>query len=96
MVFLDFFIRQIHEINKDDIDVFEIAFQICNVRLHQFGLTGSTDPRDDLDVGSAVQFNDPIEIACSRYGFHSVAHFQKLKNFHFLKPSRCAYYTVCS
>ena len=95
MVFLDFFIRQIHEVNKDNIDVFKIAFQICNIRLHQFGLTGSTDPRDDLDVRSAVQFNDPIEIVCSRYCFHRVTRFQKLRIFYFLKLLQCTYYTVC-
>ena len=50
MIFLDFFICQIHEVNENDIDVFEIAFQILNIRLHQFGLAGSANTRDDLDV----------------------------------------------
>lgn len=27
-----------------------VTFQIRNIRLHQFGLTRSTNPRDDLDV----------------------------------------------
>ena len=95
MVFLDFFIRQIHEVDEDNIDVFKIAFQIRNIRLHQFGLTRSTNARDDLDVRSTIQFNDSIEIFCSRDCFHLVTHFQKLKFFHFSKPLRCTYYTVC-
>ena len=65
MVFLDFLIRQIHEVNEDNIDVFKMAFQILNIRLHQLGLTGSTNARDDLDVRSAIQFNDSVEILCS-------------------------------
>ena len=36
-------------------------------RLHQFGLTRSTNTRDDLDVRSAIQFNDSIEIFCSLF-----------------------------
>ena len=95
MVFLDFLIRQIHEVNKDNIDVFKIAFQIRNMRLHQLGLTGSTNARDDFDVRRAVQFNDSIEIFCSRDCFHIVTRFQKLKFFHFSKLLRCTYYTVC-
>ena len=95
MVFLDFFICQIHEVNEDDIDILKVAFQILNIRLHQLGLTGSTNARDDFDVRSAVQFNDSIEIFCSRDCFHIVTRFQKLKFFHFSKPLRCTYYTVC-
>jgi len=89
------FIRQIHEVDEDNIDVFKIAFQIRNIRLHQFGLTRSTNARDDLDVRSTIQFNDSIEIFCSRDCFHIVTRFQKLKFFHFSKPLRCTYYTVC-
>ena len=85
MVFLDFFIGQIHEVNEDNIDVFKIAFQVLNIRLHQLGFTGSADACDDLDVGSTVQFNDSIEIFCSRNCFHRVTRFQKLKIFHFSK-----------
>ena len=95
MVFLDFFIRQIHEVNEDNIDIFKMAFQILNIRLHQLGLTGSANARDDFDVRSAVQFNDSIEILCSRNCFHIVTRFQKLNFFHFSKPPRCTYYTVC-
>ena len=95
MVFLDFFIRQIHEVDEDNIDVFKIAFQIRNICLHQFGLTRSPNTCDDLDVRSAIQFNDSIEIFCSRDCFHIVTRFQKLKFFHFSKPLRCTYYTVC-
>ena len=80
---------------EDNIDFFKIAFQIRNIRLHQFGLTRSTNTRDDLDVRSAIQFNDSIEIFCSRDCFHIVTRFQKLKFFHFSKPLRCTYYTVC-
>lgn len=53
------------------------------------------DARDDLDVRSTIQFNDSIEIFCSRDCFHIVTRFQKLKFFHFSKPLRCTYYTVC-
>jgi len=95
MVFLDFFIRQIHEVNEDDIDIFKMAFQILNIRLHQLGLTRSTNARDDLDVRSTIQFNDSVEILCSCNCFHIVTHFQKSKIFHFLKLLRCTYYTVC-
>ena len=87
--------RYINEVNEDDIDIFKMAFQILNIRLHQLGLTGSTNARDDLDVRSAIQFNDSIEIFCSRDCFHIVTRFQKLKFFHFSKPLRCTYYTVC-
>ncbi len=58
MVFLDFLIRQIHEVNEDNIDVFKMGlFRILNIRLHQLGLTGATNARDDLDVRSVIQFN---------------------------------------
>ena len=89
MVFLDFFIRQIHEVDEDNIDVFKIAFQIRNICLHQFGLTRSPNTCDDLDVRSAIQFNDSIEIFSSRDCFHIVTHFQKLDFFHFSKLLRC-------
>jgi len=95
MVFLDFFTRQIHEVNEDNIDVFKITFKILNIRLHQLGLTGSTNARDDLDVRSTIQFNDSVEILCSCNRFHIVTRFQKSKIFHFLKLLRCTYYTVC-
>ena len=85
MVFLDFFIRQIHEVDEDNIDVFKIAFQIRNIRLHQFGLTRSTNARDDLDVRSTIQFNDSVEILCSCNCFHIVTRFQKHNIFYFLK-----------
>ena len=39
--------------------------------------------RDDLDVRSAIQFNDSIEIFSSRDCFHIVTHFQKLNFFIF-------------
>ena len=87
MVFLDFFIRQIHEVDEDNIDVFKIAFQIRNICLHQFRLTRSTNTRDNLDVRSAIQFNDSIEIFCSCDCFHLVTHFQKLKFFLFFETA---------
>jgi len=93
MVFLDLLIRQIHKVDKNNIDVFKIAFQVRNISLHQFGFAGSADACDDLDVGSAIQCNDPIKIFCSRNGFHIVARFQKLKIFHFSKSYECVYYT---
>ena len=71
------------------------AFQIRNIRLHQFGLTRSTNARDDLDVRSTIQFNDSVEILCSCNRFHIVTRFQKSKIFIFLKLLRCTYYTVC-
>ena len=80
---------------KDDIDIFKMAFQILNIRLHQLGLTGSTNARDDLDVRSTIQFNDSVEILCSCNCFHIVTRFQKSKIFIFLKLLRCIYYTVC-
>ncbi|WP_353963203.1 DUF805 domain-containing protein [Eubacterium ramulus] len=49
--------------------------------MHQFGLTRSTNTRDNLDVRSAVQFNDSIEIFCSRDCFHLVTHFQIIQIF---------------
>ena len=80
-----FFIRQIHEVDENNIDVFKIAFQIRNIRLHQFGLTRSTNTCDNLDVRSAIQFNDSIDIFCSRDCFYIGTHFQKHKFFYFLK-----------
>ena len=77
------------------IDIFKMAFQVINIRLHQLGLTGSTNARDDLDVRSTIQFNDSVEILCSCNCFHIVTYFQKSKIFHFLKLLRCTYYTVC-
>ena len=65
MVFPDFFIRQIHEVNEDDIDIFKMAFQVLNICLHQLGFARSTNTCDNLDVGSTVQLNDPVEIFCS-------------------------------
>ena len=56
MLFLDFFIRQIHEVDEDN-----------------------------LDVRSAIQFNDSIDIFCSRDCFYIVTHFQKHNFFYFLK-----------
>ena len=44
---------------------------------------------DDLDVRSAIQFNDSIEIFSSRDCVHIVTHFQKLDFFHFSKLLRC-------
>ena len=85
MVFLDFFIRQIHEVNEDDIDIFKMAFQVLNICLHQLGFARSTNTCDNLDVGSTVQLNDPVEIFCSCDCFHIVTHFQKLKKIHFSK-----------
>ena len=88
MVFLDFFIRQIHEVDEDNIDVFKIAFQIRNICLHQFGLTRSTNTCDDLDVRSAIQFNDSIEIFSSRDCFHIVPPpFSKIEFFSFLETA---------
>ena len=51
-----FFIRQIHEVDEDN-----------------------------LDVRSAIQFNDSIDIFCSLDCFYIVTHFQKHKFFYFLK-----------
>ena len=87
--------RYINEVNEDDIDILKVAFQILNIRLHQLGLTGSTNARDNLDVRSTIQFNDSVEILCSCNCFHIVTHFQKSNIFHFLKLLRCIYYTVC-
>ena len=56
MVFLDFFIRQIHEVDEDN-----------------------------LDVRSAIQFNDSIDIFCSRDCFYIVPHFQKHNFFLFFE-----------
>ena len=67
MVFLDFFIRQIHEVDEDNIDVFKIAFQIRNIRLHQFGLTRSTNARDDLDAVSYTHLPAEAEIRNKEY-----------------------------
>ena len=80
---------------EDNIDIFKMAFQIRNIRLHQLGLTGSTNARDNLDVRSTIQFNDSVEILCSCNCFHIVTRFQKSNIFHFLKLLRCIYYTVC-
>ena len=53
------------------------------------------DNAADLTQKATIQFNDSIEIFCSRDCFHIVTRFQKLKFFHFSKPLRCTYYTVC-
>ena len=54
------------------------------------------DPEfENDDVRSVIQFNDSIEIFCSRNCFHIVTRFQKLKFFHLSKPLHCTYYTVC-
>ena len=74
-----------HETNEDDIDIFKMAFQVLNICLHQLGFARSTNTCDNLDVGSTVQLNDPVEIFCSCDCFHIVTHFQKLKKIHFLK-----------
>ena len=95
MVFLNLFIRQIHVVNEDDVDAFKMTFQILDICLHQFGFTGTTNACNNLDVGSAVQFNDPIEIFGPRNCFHIAARFQNLNFFRFLKPLCCSYYTVC-
>ena len=87
MVFLDFFIRQIHEVNEDNIDVFKMAFQILNIRLHQLGLTGATNARDDLDVRNVIQFNDSIEIFCSHNCFHNSHPLSKVEYFSFFETS---------
>ena len=47
--------------------------------LHPFGLTRSTNTCDDLDVRSAIPFNDSIESFCSRDCFHIVTRLQKHK-----------------
>ena len=47
--------------------------------LHPFGLTRSTNTCDDLDVRSAIPFNDSIETFCSRDCFHIVTRLQKHK-----------------
>ena len=70
---------------EDDIDIFQMAFQVLNICLHQLGISRSKNTCDNLDVGSTVQLNDPVEIFCSFYCFHIVTHFQKLKKIHFLK-----------
>ena len=36
MIFLDFFIRQIHKVNENNIDIFKMIFQVLHIRLHQF------------------------------------------------------------
>jgi hypothetical protein len=62
MILLDFLIRQIHEIDENDVDIFTVASQIFNVRLHQPGLSRATDAGNDFNVWSSVQFNHSIQI----------------------------------
>lgn len=52
--------------------------------LHPFGLTRSTNACDDLDVRSAIPFNDSIETFCSRDCFHIATRLQKTQNGCFL------------
>ena len=87
MGFPDFFIRQIHEVSEDHIDIFKMAFQVLNICLHQLGFARSTNTCDNLDVGSTVQLNDSVEIFCSCDCFHLVTHFQKLKFFLFFETA---------
>ena len=70
---------------EKDIDIFKMDFQVLNICLHQLGFARSTNTCDNLDVGSTVQLNDPVEIFGSCDCFHIVTHFQKLKKIHFLK-----------
>ena len=60
MVLLDFLKGQIHKVDINDIAVIDMAFQVFNIGLHQFGLAGSAYPGDDFDVRCAVQFDDSL------------------------------------
>ena len=51
--------------------------------LHPFGLTRSTNTCEDLDVRSAIPFNDSIETFCSRDCFHIATRLQKHKTVAF-------------
>ena len=43
------------------------------------------DTRDDLDIRSTVQFDDPVKISCPCDRFHIYTRFQKLKKTRLLK-----------
>ena len=83
MVLFDFFEGQVHEINKDDIDIFKILFQILDIGLHQFGLAGTADACDNFDVRSTVQFNDPVQILASSDCLHIATAFKNKNIFGF-------------
>ena len=60
MVLLDFLKGQIHKVDINDIAVIDMAFQVFNIGLHQFGLAGSAYSGNDFDVRCAVQFDDSL------------------------------------
>ena len=60
MVLLDFFKGQVHKVDINDIAVIDMTFQVFNIGLHQFGLTGSAYSGDNFDVRGAVQFDDSL------------------------------------